>query len=79
MRVDGELTDLTRPIERDAQIAMGEMATTLKSLDAVLHPDSATQYELRGTLESLQQAAESIERLGEKLNQKPNALIFGDQ
>lgn len=64
---------------RDAQTALGDMAATLKSLDAVLHPDSATQYELRGTLESLQQAAQSIERLGEKLNQKPNALIFGDQ
>jgi paraquat-inducible protein B len=64
---------------REAQVAMGDIASTLKSLDAMLNPDSNTQYELRGTLESLQEAAKSIERLTEKLNQKPNALIFGDK
>lgn len=63
----------------EAQTAMRDMASTLQSADAVLSPDSATQYELRTLLESLQSAAETMERLGEKLNQKPNALIFGDQ
>ena len=64
---------------RDAQTAMREMTATMKSLDAAMHPDSQTQYELRAMLESLQSAAQTLERLGEKLNQKPNALIFGDE
>jgi len=62
----------------EAQSAMRDMASTLKSIDGILSPDSGTQYELRSTLEALQSAAESMERLGEKLNQKPNALIFGN-
>ncbi len=63
---------------REAQVALRDMAATLKSLDSALHPDSQTQYELRTTLEALQSAAQTMERLGEKLNENPNALIFGD-
>lgn len=63
---------------QEAQIAMRDMAVTLKSVDSVLSPDSQTQYELRSMLQAVQTAAETMERLGEKLNQKPNALIFGE-
>lgn len=62
----------------EAQNAMRDVAGTLKSADAFLSPDSKTQYELRSALQALQSAAEAAERLSEKLNQKPNALIFGD-
>ena len=63
---------------QEAQVAMRDMAVTLKSVDSVLSPDSQTQYELRSMLQAVQTAAETMERLGEKLNQKPNALIFGE-
>lgn len=63
---------------RDAQTAMRDMTATLKSADAMLSPDSQTQYELRTMLQAVQSAAETMERLGEKLNRKPNALIFGE-
>ncbi|MCR6652881.1 MAG: MlaD family protein [Cellvibrionaceae bacterium] len=63
---------------RDAQAAMRDMTATLQSADAMLSPDSQTQYELRTMLQAVQSAAETMERLGEKLNRKPNALIFGE-
>lgn len=62
----------------EARVAMKDVATTLKSMDAMLSPDSPTQYELRTMLQAVQNAAETMGRLGDKLNQKPNALIFGD-
>lgn len=62
----------------DAQVLMRDMAVALKSVDAMLSPDSPTQYELRTMLQALQTAAETMGRLGDKLNQKPNALIFGE-
>ena len=63
----------------EVQAAMRDMTATLRSADALLNPDSQTQYELRTMLQSVQSAAETMERLGEKLNRKPNALIFGEK
>jgi paraquat-inducible protein B len=63
---------------RGVQTAMQETTATLQSADAMLSPDSQIQYELRTMLQAVQSAAETMERLGEKLNRKPNALIFGE-
>jgi paraquat-inducible protein B len=63
---------------KDARTTMKELSTTLNSLDGIINPDSPTQYELRTMLESVESAAQTLERLTEKLNQKPDALIFGD-
>ena len=74
------LTPSTKLARRDSPSpAMRDMTTTLRSTDALLNPDSQTQYELRTMLQAVQSAAETMERLGEKLNRKPNALIFGEK
>lgn len=60
-----------------AQAALQEFARTLKSFDSMVAPDSKTQYQLQETLESMEESAQSFNRLLEKLNDKPNSLIFG--
>ncbi len=61
----------------ELQKSLAQMTVTLQSVDASLAPDSATQYELTETLQSVRQAAESLRSLTNTLNRKPNALIFG--
>lgn len=63
----------------EAQAAMRQMASTMDSMDQMLAPDSTTQYQLNEMLSTMSEAAESMNRLIEKLNKKPDALIFGNE
>lgn len=82
-KMDSTLANVSKASEQfegtleEAQAALKELTQTMKSVDSVLAPDSKTQYQLNETFESLQNAAESFNRLLEKLNQKPDSLIFG--
>lgn len=76
----GNISDASELFEgtmTEAQDALTEFAQAMQSVDSVMAPDSKTQYELHETFDSLQQTAQSLNRLLEKLNKKPNALIFG--
>ncbi len=59
-----------------------KLQKTLDSVNALLQGDgdkSALSRELTITLKELTKASRSIEVLTQKLNKKPNALIFGDR
>jgi paraquat-inducible protein B len=60
------------------QASLKEMTQTMKSLDSALAPDSKTQYELNKTFQSVHETAQSLNDLLDKLNQKPDSLIFGN-
>lgn len=62
----------------EAQEALREFTKTMQAVDSLLAPDSKTQYELNETFQSIQKMAKSLNRLLDKLNRKPNALIFGN-
>ena len=57
---------------------LNSMTQTLQSVDSLLAPDSKTQYELNQTFRSLQNTVQSLTDLLEKLNRKPDSLIFGN-
>ena len=63
---------------QQAQATLKEFAQAMQSLDSVMAPDSRTQYQLNETFNSLKSTAQSLNRLLEKLNQKPDSLIFGN-
>ena len=62
----------------EAKIALTQLTDTLAVVDAGLAPDSETQYLLQATLRAIQEAASAFGQLTEKLNRKPDALIFGN-
>lgn len=61
--------------------AKSEIASLSQQLENTLYglsPDSSLYYSLQQTLNNLQMAAKSVDRLAKMLDEKPNALILGD-
>jgi len=63
---------------KSVEATLNSMTQTLQSVDSLLAPDSKTQYELNQTFRSLQNSVQSLTDLLEKLNRKPDSLIFGN-
>lgn len=83
-KVDSTLvnvSDASRHFEgllEEVSSAMQQLNRSMASVEHTLGPDAPVQYQLNETLESLQQTSRSLNRLVEKLNRKPDALIFGN-
>lgn len=83
-KVDKTLANVSAASEQfegtmeDAQAALQEFSQAMRAIDSVMAPDSKTQYQLNEAFQSLQNTATSLNRLLEKLNRKPDALIFGN-
>lgn len=75
-KVDGAVANLEKTLA-SANKALGQIANTLESFDHLVAPDSALQYELTEMLESVAEAAESVQIFVDELNRHPNALIKG--
>lgn len=63
---------------QQANFAMAQVNETLESMEQTFSPDSHTQYQLNESMQALRQTSVSLNRLIEKLNAKPDALIFGN-
>jgi paraquat-inducible protein B len=83
-KVDSTLANLDRASAqldgtlKTVESTLKTMSQTLVSVDSLLAPDSKTQYELNQTFRSLQNTVQTLSDLLEKLNRKPDALIFGN-
>ena len=63
---------------QETEHALKNLSQAMKSVDATFASDSSTQYELGEMINSMNATLESLNRLVDKLNSKPEALIFGD-
>jgi len=71
----------TQALPEKLSTSIGKLNSTLKSVKQMLEGDKARSplyYELSTTLKELTRAARSVGRLSETLDEKPNALIFGN-
>lgn len=59
--------------------AFDQLEVTLRSVDAVVAPESELQFDLNDTMKSVSGAAEALESLLMQLHQKPDSLIFGGE
>ncbi|MFT5082310.1 MAG: paraquat-inducible protein B [Lentisphaeria bacterium] len=75
-KVDGAVANLEDTLAT-ANKALLQVATTMRSVDQAVAPDSELKYELTQMLKSVSDAAKSIELLVNELNRHPNALISG--
>jgi paraquat-inducible protein B len=71
-----------RNLPDDLGRSMRQLNNSLVLVKRLLEGDSARSplyYEISTTLEELKRAAQSIRTLTETLDEKPNALIFGNE
>lgn len=71
----------TQALPGKLSTSIRKLNSTLKSVKQMLEGDKARSplyYELSTTLKELTRAARSVGRLSESLDEKPNALIFGN-
>ena len=71
----------TQALPEKLSASIRKLNSTLKSVQQMLDGDKARSplyYELSTTLKELTRAARSVGRLSETLDEKPNALIFGN-
>ncbi len=74
-------SDKTQALPAQLSASIRKLNSTLKSVKQMLEGDKARSplyYELSTTLKELTRAARSVGRLSETLDEKPNALIFGN-
>jgi len=74
-------SDKTQALPAQLSASIRKLNSTLKSVKQMLEGDKARSplyYEISTTLKELTRAARSVGRLSETLNEKPNALIFGN-
>ncbi len=62
----------------EAQNALKGLTQAMESVDSTFAVDSRAQYELVEMMESMNATVKSLNILVDKLNNKPDALIFGD-
>ena len=71
----------TQALPEKLSTSIKKLNSTMKSVKQLLEGDKARSplyYELSTTLKELTRAARSVGRLSETLDEKPNALIFGN-
>lgn len=74
-------SDKTQALPQQLSSSISRLESTLKSVKQLLEGDKARSplyYELSTALKELTRAARSLGRLSETLDEKPNALIFGN-
>lgn len=60
-----------------AQVAMAQMSSTMKSLQATVAPDSPLAYRLNTALDNLSNATNSVRHLADYLQRNPSAVVRG--
>ncbi len=71
----------TRNLPRKLNLTLNNLSRTLKDINLLLEGDSSTSIlsaEINTMLRELTNMSRSVQRLTNKLDKKPNALIFGD-
>lgn len=72
---------VTKNLSQTLQTLNNKLEGIIVQLEDTLYgfsPNSSLYYTLQGTLTALRKAAESVNSVATKLDNKPNALIFGD-
>lgn len=76
LKMDGAMANMELTLE-SANTALSQLASTMKSIDHAIAPDSEFKYEMTEMMKSIGDAAEAMELLMNELNRHPNALISG--
>lgn len=72
------LVSLTKTSD-EARAVLGQVDTTLKSVDGMVGDDSRMRYELLRMIEELTLTARTLRALGSTLERQPESVIFGKQ